>query len=80
MPRTAKVFMTNRSQAVRLPKEFRFPGDRVRIRRVKGGVLLEPMKFDVKAWLAALDKLGAKDFMPEGRQQPKMPKARKIFD
>ena len=29
MPRTAKVFMTNRSQAVRLPKEFQFDSDEV---------------------------------------------------
>jgi hypothetical protein len=32
MPRTAKVFMTNRSQAVRLPKEFQFSTDEVFIR------------------------------------------------
>ena len=83
MPQTriAKLFTNGRSQAVRLPKEFRFSGDRVRIRRMKnGGVLLEPMEFDVKAWFAELDKLGARDFMPEGRNQPKMPKGRKIFD
>jgi antitoxin VapB len=33
MPRTAKVFMTNRSQAVRLPKEFQFDSDEVFIRK-----------------------------------------------
>ncbi|HLW79118.1 MAG TPA: AbrB/MazE/SpoVT family DNA-binding domain-containing protein, partial [Terriglobia bacterium] len=38
----AKLFRNGRSQAVRLPKEFRFEGDRVRIRRVPGGVLLQP--------------------------------------
>ena len=39
----AKLFKNGASQAVRLPKEFRFEGTEVRIRRVKGGVLLEPV-------------------------------------
>ena len=38
----AKVFMTGRSQAVRLPKEFRFAGDTVRVRREGQAVILEP--------------------------------------
>ena len=42
MPKTniAKLFQNGRSQAVRLPREFRFEGDRVRVRRVGNGVLL----------------------------------------
>ena len=39
----AKLFMNGRSQAVRLPKEFRFEGKEVRIRRHGNGVLLEPV-------------------------------------
>jgi antitoxin VapB len=74
----AKLFQNGRSQAVRLPKEFRFEGDRVRIRRVGQGVLLEPLKVDVKKWFAELDRLNQEPFMPEGRKQPKMPK-RKMF-
>ena len=42
MPRTAKVFMTNRSQAVRLPKEFQFATDEVLIRKVGDEVILSP--------------------------------------
>jgi antitoxin VapB len=38
----AKVFQTGRSQAVRLPKEFRFEGDTVLIRREGPAVVLEP--------------------------------------
>ena len=38
----AKVFQTGRSQAVRLPKEFRFEGDTVLIRREGSAVVLEP--------------------------------------
>jgi antitoxin VapB len=41
---TAKLFRNGRSQAVRLPKEFRFEGDEVRIRRVGKKVILEPVK------------------------------------
>ena len=40
--KTAKLFRNGRSQAVRLPREFRFEGDEVRIRQVGGGALLEP--------------------------------------
>jgi antitoxin VapB len=40
---TAKLFQTGRSQAVRLPKAFRFEGDEVYIKRVGNGVLLIPM-------------------------------------
>jgi antitoxin VapB len=39
----AKLFKNGQSQAVRLPKAFRFVGTEVRIRRVKEGVLLEPV-------------------------------------
>jgi antitoxin VapB len=38
----AKVFQTGRSQAVRLPKEFRFDGDTVLVRREGSAVILEP--------------------------------------
>ena len=41
---TAKVFRNGRSQAVRLPKEFRFEGDEVSIRRDGRRVILEPLK------------------------------------
>lgn len=47
---TARLFWTGRSQAVRLPKEFRFEGDEVRIRRVGDAVILEPVASDW-AWL-----------------------------
>ncbi len=39
----AKIFWTGRSQAVRLPKEFRFEGDVVNIRRQGNAVILEPV-------------------------------------
>jgi antitoxin VapB len=41
---TAKIFRNGRSQAVRLPKEFRFEGDEVNVRRQGDAVVLEPKK------------------------------------
>lgn len=41
--KTAKLFVNGRSQAVRLPREFRFRGDEVRIRREGRRVILEPI-------------------------------------
>ena len=38
----AKLFQTGRSQAVRLPKEFRFKGNTVTVRREGTAVILEP--------------------------------------
>lgn len=76
---TAKLFKTGRSQAVRLPKEFRFDGKEVRIRRVGQGVLLEPMKNDLKAMFAAIDAIGGEEF-PDRPPQPLMPEQGLDFD
>lgn len=40
---TAKLFTTGRSQAVRLPKAFRFEGNEVQVKHFGGGVLLLPV-------------------------------------
>lgn len=76
--KTAKLFMHGGSQAVRLPKEFRFEGTEVTVRRVGDAVVLEPLRsapFDVDAWWARVHALGeGVDFLPEGRpEQPPMP-------
>ena len=42
MSKTAKLFWSGRSQAVRLPKEFRMEGNEVRIRKRGAAVVLEP--------------------------------------
>jgi len=76
----AKIFMHGRSQAVRLPLAFRLPGDRVRVRRVERGVLLEPMVTDVEAWFAALDRFAEVPFMEDGRRKLPMPPAEGLFD
>lgn len=69
MPNTAKIFMTGRSQAVRLPLEYRFEGSEVSIRRdpVTGDVILSarPDSWD---GLFRLDEMGTvpDDFMGPG--------------
>lgn len=72
----AKVFKSGRSQAVRLPKAYRFAGACVRIRREGRAVILEPIAEDFDAWIAAIDGASSEPFMPEGRQQPPMPTSR----
>ena len=49
---TAKIFWTGRSQAIRLPKAFRFDSTEVRIRRQGNSVILEPIADDWQ-WLDA---------------------------
>jgi antitoxin VapB len=77
--KTAKLFRNGRSQAVRLPREFRFEGEEVRIRRVGDAVLLEPVISDIRKWFAEMDSFKAKPFMKGTRQQPEAPR-REIFD
>jgi antitoxin VapB len=56
---TAKLFKNGRSQAVRLPAEFRFEGGEVRIRRdpVTGDVILSPHNRKFEEWLKLRDRL-----------------------
>jgi antitoxin VapB len=75
----ARIFMHGRSQAVRLPLAFRLPGDRVRVRRVEGGILLEPIVADLDAWFAELDRFTDVPFMEDGGRQPPMPEAEDLL-
>ncbi|HET6430299.1 MAG TPA: type II toxin-antitoxin system VapB family antitoxin [Phycisphaerae bacterium] len=72
---TAKLFMSGRSQAVRLPKEFWFEGDEVGIKRVGSAVLLFPKD---KAWDLMAEAIGQvdEDFMAR-RDQPGRAEERK---
>ncbi len=66
---TAKVFWSGRSQAVRLPKEFRFDTKEVRIRRHGNSVILEPIPTDW-AWLDALVGTIDEDFIQAVNEHP----------
>lgn len=65
---TAKLFQNGQSQAVRLPKEFRFQGDEVYIKKIGNAVLLLPLENPWQTWLESLELFTA-DFM-ETRNQP----------
>ena len=78
MKNIAKLFQNGRSQAVRLPLEFRFPGNEVRISRHGGGVLLEPIVASVDDWFDALDRFAGEPFMADGRLQPPAPKRKAL--
>jgi antitoxin VapB len=75
----AKLFRNGRSQAVRLPREFRFEGNQVRIRRVAEGVLLEPLISNARKWFIELDRLNVEPLLKKGRKQPPAPR-REIFN
>jgi len=74
---TAKVFTTGRSQAVRLPKEFRFKEDEVGINKVGDLVVLFPRNKGWEVLARSLDTF-TEDFMKE-RKQPKKPERRKAL-
>lgn len=67
--KTAKIFKNGESQAVRLPKEFRFAGKEVFIKRVGSAVVLLPK---AKSWEALVESLGkfSPDFMARREQPP----------
>lgn len=65
---TAKLFNHGRSQAVRLPREFRMPGHEVRVRRFGTRVILEPLDEGAVPW-ALIDALGS-PVLEDGRDQP----------
>jgi antitoxin VapB len=69
----AKIFWSGRSQAVRLPKNFRFEGDEVRIRRHGNAVILEPVAEDWD-WLDAIVGKLDEDFARAVQEEPEQQK------
>lgn len=67
--KTAKLFRNGKSQAVRLPKEFRFDDDHVYIKKSGNVVVLIPAHDSWKSLVDSLDKF-SDDFMSD-REQPK---------
>lgn len=65
----AKLFWSGRSQAVRLPRAYRFEGEEVRIRRVGAAVILEPVARDWD-WLDTLAGPVDSDFAAASAEEP----------
>lgn len=70
MRQIARLFMNGHSQAVRLPKEFRFEGSEVEIRRVGDAVMLIPLENRWKAMFEQFDEVGVTDNFMADRDQP----------
>lgn len=70
--KTAKLFRNGQSQAVRLPKEFRFEDDHVFVKKSGNALVLLPTKNFWDTLIHSLDKF-TDDFMAE-RKQPKAQK------
>jgi antitoxin VapB len=80
MARTAKLFRNGRSQAVRLPSEFRFEGDQVFIRQdpETGDVILSRRPDSWASFFALAEEAAVpEDFATERRDQP--PQKRELF-
>ncbi|MCW5881340.1 MAG: antitoxin [Anaerolineae bacterium] len=65
----ARLFQNGKSQAVRLPKAFRFAGDRVFIKRVGNAVVLLPYEHGWDTLVESLERF-SDDFMGERDQSP----------
>jgi antitoxin VapB len=74
----AKLFQNGQSQAVRLPKEFRFAGKEVYIKRMGGAVVLLPVEKSWDPLIQSLSQFSA-DFMTT-RKQPASQRREEIFD
>jgi len=66
--KTAKIFINGRSQAVRLPKEYRFSGSEVYIKKLYNSIILIPKSDPWGPFINSLDKF-TDDFMIQ-RNQP----------
>jgi len=80
MPHTAKLFRNGRSQAVRLPADFRFPGSEVYVRRdpATGDVILSRRPDSWQDFFELIDSLDIpEDFLSNRRDA--LPQKRKLF-
>ena len=76
--KTAKLFQNGQSQAVRLPKEFRFEGDEVFIKKSGSAVVLIPLVNSWDSLTGSLDKF-TKDYLDD-RNQPTQKKRAAAFE
>jgi antitoxin VapB len=66
---TAKIFQNGKSQAIRLPKEYRFRGSKVYLKRMGNAVILIPEQDSWRSMIESLDRF-TDDFMEERNQPP----------
>lgn len=76
--RTAKIFRSGNSQAVRIPKEFQMDGDEVEISKRGASLVLRPKRTSWATLIESLQKF-TDDFMENGRKQAKLQKRKRAF-
>lgn len=76
--KTAKVFRSGNSQAVRIPKEFQLEGREVEVEKRGDSLILRRKHRSWASLLASLDDFSP-DFMQGGRRQPAEQRRRKTF-
>ena len=76
--KTARVFRSGNSQAVRIPKEFRIEGNEVEIRKKGRSLVLRPRRRSWTSLVRSLDRFTA-DFMAAGRRQGRLQKRGRAF-
>ena len=76
--KTAKIFRSGNSQAVRIPKEFQMEGNEVEISKRGASLVLRPKRRSWNALIKSLQKF-TDDFMEGGRNQPKLQKRTRAF-
>lgn len=75
---TAKLFQNGQSQAVRLPKKYRFQGNKVIIKRMGNAVVLLPYQDSWETLFGSLEQF-SDDFM-SNRQQPDEQERENVFE
>ena len=76
--KTAKIFRSGNSQAVRIPKEFQMEGDEVEILKKGESLVLRPKARSWAPLMESLEKF-TDDFMKGGRKQPRAQKRGRAF-
>lgn len=76
--KTAKVFKSGNSQAVRIPREFKLASDEVEIRRSGDSLVLRPKSQSWEPLIESLAKF-TDDFLADGRRQPAVQKRNRAF-
>ncbi len=74
----AKIFQNGQSQAIRLPKAYRFDGSQVFVKRIGNAVVLLPEQHSWQTLFDSLDQFSA-DFMDE-REQPALQEREPAFE
>ena len=71
MTMMAKVFQNGRSQAIRIPKEFRMEGDEVYIEKIGDTLIIKPTKTDKwDSFFKSLDAVDSTNFLDDRVQLP----------